>query len=154
MNYTSVSWKSREPHWLPVTDTHTSMSVVRASSRMSLAGYDNQTGKWESAQAGGVVGSGCYSIFMNMYVCVWLPLEALQWAEKQFFSLVIPVMSIKLGWLTGRVWNGAWGSAAQGHGKSQTEAADNDDVITQKLTGGDLTAIANVQWPDIILWVY
>lgn len=55
---------------------------------------------------------------------------------------MIPVTSIKLGWLTGSVWDGARGRPAPRPREVSDQAGDHDDdddVITHKLTGGDLT---------------
>ncbi len=51
-------------------------------------------------------------------------------------------MSIKLGWLTGRVQDGGRGETGPRPCEVSEQAADDedeDDVITHELTGGDLT---------------
>lgn len=123
-----VSWNSYQHPWLPVTDAHTSMSVIIAFSRTLLGGYDSQVYIQERAAVCRVWGMGVYSIFMNMHVCVSLcamsfnsraGTDTASWGVDSVSS-VIPVMSIKLGWLTGRVWDGEGGKTAQGHGKCQS----------------------------------
>lgn len=54
-------------------------------------------------------------------------------------SSVIPVMSIKLEWLTGRVWDGdGMGENSPRPWEVSEQPSDNVDVITQELTGRDL----------------
>lgn len=59
--------------------------------------------------------------------------------ERGSVPSVIPVMSIKLEWLTGRVWDGdGMGENGPRPWEVSEQAADNVDVITQELTGRDL----------------
>lgn len=54
-------------------------------------------------------------------------------------SSVIPVMSIKLEWLTGRVWDGdGMGEKGRRPWEVSGQLSDNVDVITQELTRRDL----------------
>lgn len=67
---------------------------------------------------------GKYSVFMNMHVCVSLcviPFKSCVGidtvsGETDSVSSVVPVMSIKLGWLTGRVWDGEGGDMPKAMG--------------------------------------
>lgn len=113
---------------LPVTDAYTSLSAIIAFSRTLLGGHDSQGYIQEKDVCVDVNcgGMGTYSVFMNTHICVSLCSLTAPQADTvnpgtDGVSLVIPVMSIKLGWLTGRVWDGpGWGGGTQGHRRCQT----------------------------------
>lgn len=130
-----VSRNPSKPCWLPVTHAHTSVSAVVPFSRMLVGGHDSQTGKQSGGRGVTVYLCTCTSVYKQKLCGLT---HTPSW-ETDSVSSVIPVMSIKLEWLTGRVWDGdGMGETGPRPWEVSEQAADNVDVIALELTGRDL----------------